>query len=74
MLFLINSGELRMNYSGDLKKLREKMLLTQSEFGQLIGVSFETVNRWENGKHVPTMRAKRKINKLAEKFEDFKKE
>ena len=74
MLFLINNGELRMNYSGDLKKLREKMLLTQSEFGQLIGVSFETVNRWENGKHVPTMRAKRKINRLAEKFEDFKKE
>ena len=63
-----------MNYSGDLKKLREKMLLTQSEFGQLIGVSVETVNRWENGKHVPTMRAKRKINKLAEKFEDFKEE
>ena len=63
-----------MNYSGDLKKLREKMLLTQSEFGKLIGVSFETVNRWENGKHVPNMRAKRKINKLAEKFEDFKKE
>ena len=74
MLFLINNGELRMNYSGDLKKLREKMLLTQSEFGQLIGVSVETVNRWENGKHVPTMRAKRKINKLAEKFEDFKEE
>ena len=63
-----------MNYSGDLKKLREKMLLTQSEFGQLIGVSFETVNRWENGKHVPTMKTKRKINKLAEKFEDLKKE
>ena len=74
MLFLITNGELYMNYSGDLKKLREKMLLTQSEFGKLLGVSFETVNRWENGKHVPTMRAKRKINKLAEKFEDFKKE
>lgn len=74
MLFLIANGELYMNYSGDLKKLREKMLLTQSEFGKLLGVSFETVNRWENGKHVPTMRAKRKINKLAEKYEDFKKE
>lgn len=63
-----------MNYSGDLKKLRKKMLLTQSEFGHLIGVSFETVNRWENGRHVPTMRAKRKINKLAEKFADFNSE
>ena len=63
-----------MNYSKDLKKLREKMLLTQTEFGNLLGVSFETVNRWENGKHVPTMRAKRKINKLAEKYSDFKNE
>lgn len=63
-----------MNYSKDLKKLREKMLLTQTEFGNLLGVSFETVNRWENGKHVPTMRAKRKINKLAEKYSDFKDE
>lgn len=63
-----------MDYSKDLKKLREKMLLTQTEFGNLLGVSFETVNRWENGKHVPTMRAKRKINKFAEKYADFKKE
>lgn len=63
-----------MNYSGDLKKLREKMLLTQSEFGQLIGVSFETVNRWENGKHVPTMKAKRKINRLAKIFTNLNKE
>ena len=63
-----------MNYSKDLKKLREKMLLTQTEFGNLLGVSFETVNRWENGKHVPTMRAKRKINKLAEKYSGFKDE
>lgn len=58
-----------MNPNG-LKKLREKMLLTQEEFGKLIGVSFETVNRWENGKHVPTMRAKRKIAKLASRFDD----
>ena len=63
-----------MDYSKDLKKLREKMLLTQTEFGNLLGVSFETVNRWENGKHVPTMRAKRKINKLAEKYSVFKDE
>ena len=54
----------------ELKKLREKMLLTQEEFGKLIDVSFETVNRWENGKHVPTMKAKRKIAKLASKFDN----
>ena len=60
-----------MDYSSDLKKLREKMLLTQKEFGELVGVSFETVNRWENGRHVPTMKAKRKIIKLKNKYESL---
>lgn len=70
ILFLIEVID-NMDYSNDLKKLREKMLLTQEEFGKLIGVSFETVNRWENGRHTPTMKAKRKISKLANKYEIF---
>lgn len=48
----------------DIKQLREKLLLTQAEFAAKLGVSFETVNRWENGKHEPTMKAKRKIKRL----------
>ena len=58
-----------MDYSKDLKKLREKMLLTQTEFGNLLGVSFETVNRWENGIHEPTKLAKVKILELVEKYD-----
>ena len=57
-----------MGYSKNIKKLREKMLLTQEEFGNLLGVSFETVNRWENGKHVPTFKAQRKIAKLETRY------
>ena len=45
----------------ELKKLREKMLLTQEEFGKLIGVSFETVNRWENGHVYPNKPAQSNI-------------
>ena len=56
-----------MPYSkDDIKKIRESLLLTQTEFAEKLGVSFETVNRWENGRHKPTMKTKRKIKKLYE--------
>lgn len=54
----------------DIKQLREKLLLTQAEFAAKLGVSFETVNRWENGKHEPTMKAKRKIKRLIDTNKD----
>jgi putative transcriptional regulator len=34
-----------------VKKLRKKLRLTQEQFAQKLGVSFATINRWENGKH-----------------------
>jgi transcriptional regulator with XRE-family HTH domain len=37
-----------------IKKLREYLHLTQEAFASILGVSFATVNRWENGKSVPT--------------------
>lgn len=52
-----------------IKKLREKMLLTQTEFAELLGVSFETVNRYENGKSIPTMKVKRKLAELFKQYE-----
>lgn len=62
-----------MDYSKDgIKKIRESMLLTQSEFAEKLGVSFETVNRWEKGHHEPTMKAKRKINRLFESSGTYK--
>ena len=47
-----------------VKELRNKLLLTQGEFGELFGVSFGTVNRWEHDTHEPTMKIKRKIKEL----------
>lgn len=34
-----------MSYAEAIKKLRNKMILTQTEFAGLIGVTFGTVNR-----------------------------
>src|SRR5262245_8652540 len=40
--------------SRGIKELRERLALTQEIFARILGVSFATVNRWENGKTVPT--------------------
>jgi transcriptional regulator with XRE-family HTH domain len=37
-----------------IKALREQLHLTQEAFARILGVSFATVNRWENGKTEPT--------------------
>ena len=56
-----------MTYAEAIKKLRSKMLLTQMEFAQFLGVSFASINRWETGRFEPTMKIKRK---LAPSFND----
>lgn len=56
-----------MDYRTSIKDLRTNMFLTQSEFAKLLNVSFSTINRWENGHCEPTMKAKRKLNKLFQK-------
>lgn len=47
-----------------IKALRLKLMLTQVEFAKLLGVAFQSVNRYENGKSVPTMKVKRKLKSL----------
>lgn len=44
------------------------MILSQMEFADYLGVSFGTVNRWENGKFTPTVKAKRKLTPLFKKY------
>ena len=50
-----------------IRKLRGKMLMTQTEFAEFLGVSFGTVNRWEAGEYEPTMKTKRKLAPLFKK-------
>jgi DNA-binding XRE family transcriptional regulator len=53
-----------MDYSKAIKKLRDQMIISQNELAVILGVSFSSVNRWENGKHEPTIKVKRKLNEL----------
>ena len=61
------SKERSIKYAVAIKKLRKKLLLTQSEFAELLGVKLVTVSRWESRKFEPTMRVKRKLRELFEK-------
>ena len=58
-----------MTYAEAIKKLRSKMLLTQMEFAQFLGVSFASINRWETGRFEPTMKIKRKLAPLFKEHE-----
>ena len=53
-----------MEYRDAIKCLRKKLLLSQVEFAQMMGVAFVTVNRWENGINIPTFKYKRKLAPL----------
>ncbi len=56
------------NYSKAIKELRTKMMLSQKEMAQLLGVSFASINRWENGVHEPTIKIKRKLRSLFNEY------
>ena len=56
-----------MKYKELVKKLRDKLIITQGELAELLGVSFASINRWETGKHEPTTKVKRRIVELCKK-------
>ena len=53
-----------MDYQKLVKALREKLILSQHELAEYIGVSFASINRWETGRFEPTIKVKRKIVEL----------
>ena len=52
-----------------LKQLRAELELSQEELANRLGVSFSTLNRWENGKSVPRGKAKQAIADLMAEVE-----
>lgn len=56
-----------MEWNDIVLKIREQLFLTQTELAKLLGVSFATVNRWENKQFVPSMKDKRKISDFCKK-------
>ena len=53
-----------MKYKDMIIALRNKLIITQEELAKMLGVSYVSVNRWENGHHEPTIKIKRKLVEL----------
>jgi putative transcriptional regulator len=47
-----------------IKRVRKQLGLSQEELAHALGVSFATVNRWENGKTAPSKLAQRQFEQF----------
>ena len=48
----------------EIKSVRNRLGLTREEFAHRLGVTFSTVNRWENGHAKPSRLAARALRSL----------
>ena len=53
-----------MDWATSIKRLRNKLLITQSELANMVGVSYASINRYENKQYEPTMKVKRQLMKI----------
>ncbi len=52
------------DYAALVKALRQRLGLTQEQFAHRLGVTFASVNRWENGQVKPSPMARQKLDAL----------
>lgn len=55
-------------FSKRVKKIRSQLNMSQEELAHALGVSFATVNRWENGKTNPSKLAQVTFDNFCEKM------
>ncbi len=51
-----------------VKKVRSELGISQEELAHELGVSFATINRWENGKTTPFKLARAQFDAFCEKM------
>ena len=60
------------NYRGymspdEVTEIRKKLCVSQEKFAQLLGATVATINRWENGKAVPSRLYIKELKELRSK-------
>lgn len=56
-----------MEFKRKLIYARAKLNLSQTDLAKALGVSFQTINRWENSKVTPTKKAKIQFDEFCQK-------
>lgn len=57
--------------SEQIKNLRKQLDLSQDEMAQKLGVSFASVNRWENKQTKPSKLARKQILNLLKQIKEY---
>lgn len=57
-----------------IKELRERLGLTQEQFAQRVGVTFSSVNHWENDKRTPQPFLVRRLIEMKEELDAERKQ
>ena len=60
------------NVSALIKELRTRLNLTQEQFAQRVGVTYSTVNHWENGKRVPLPFLVKRLMEMKDELDGLK--
>ncbi|MBI5058535.1 helix-turn-helix transcriptional regulator [candidate division KSB1 bacterium] len=68
-----NSGDDGEFNNERIRQLRQELNMTQESFAHEIGVTFATVNRWENGRTIPNKVAQKVLRLLEKKMRKMKK-
>jgi putative transcriptional regulator len=58
------------NFATSVKTLRAQLGLSQEDLAKALGVSFASVNRWENGKTQPSKLAKSQFENFCQRQRD----
>jgi len=58
------------NFAETVKAVRQQLGLSQEELAHELGVSFSTINRWENSKTVPFKLARNQFGAFRERMRD----
>jgi transcriptional regulator with XRE-family HTH domain len=58
------------NFAAMVKEVRQQLKLSQEELAHELGVSFSTINRWENSKTVPSRLARRQFETFCERMKE----
>lgn len=53
-----------MEFKDKLKNVRGLLLISQAKLAEILGVSFSTINRLENGKNMPNFITVKKFEKI----------
>lgn len=54
----------------EIKELRKKLNLSQENFAHSLGVSRNTIRRWENGSHVPSLLEEQRLKEIRDELEN----